>query len=542
MKTAKGLGAVAASLVFLVLTGAPSPSLGAEASQAIEHLVKNQHQDGSWNPDQSDTTEITTEVLISLADVLGKDSPVVKRGANFLKGFFIDEWDDRPQCRGIVRPVSRQVPRSTPTGKLSGSINALSLTGEVPTLEVLELSKRRMKDGAYERHYGWDESDVRSTVAALEFLARYNPVLGEATATWLAGQQNPDGAFGFKAHGVYHGNLQLTSRVLMALAPFKGIPVVSNSILAGLRYIVSQANPDGSFGVTKVLAGPYRDYHEDTLWGLLALKVLAGDVSGIVAKGSEGLKRNFELGLIYDNVYTALYVRLANWKKPPAVNYGTLRPIPAQKVPESMNVTTLPVARINPANFIATAPTASPDMKGRASAGKSIPKRYPKIGTGFSTRAVTLRGVNDGLCTVHEVYPMLDEPGSRPVNLFALLDGKHYDFGDPVTEEGEHVLEVGSTEAGEKTSETVRFVIDRTDPVVKFSGVSDGGRYKKSVTPEIGVYDDNVDGFNATLNGEPYQAGTPIAARGSYTLEVTAWDCAGNVEAKSVSFVVEATR
>ncbi|MES2307657.1 MAG: alpha/beta hydrolase [Verrucomicrobiota bacterium] len=88
--------------------------------------------------------------------------------------------------------------------------------------------------------------------------------------------------------------------------------------------------------------------------------------------------------------------------------------------------------------------------------------------------------------------------------------------------------------------------LDTTPPEVSFYGVTDGGLYQ-SVTPQVVATDDRV-GVTVTsklkiTNGlgaieTAYTIGTPISLTGTYILEATATDRAGNTATKSIQFQV----
>lgn len=118
------------------------------------------------------------------------------------------------------------------------------------------------------------------------------------------------------------------------------------------------------------------------------------------------------------------------------------------------------------------------------------------------------------------------------------LDGAPYG-GDPVSAEGSHDLIVKVTDvATNATTASAPFIIDRTAPAVVIGGVMEGGIYDSTVTPTVTVSDPNLASDSMTLNGAPFQSGTPVSEAGAYTLAVTAVDCAGNRRMSAVSFQI----
>lgn len=108
----------------------------------------------------------------------------------------------------------------------------------------------------------------------------------------------------------------------------------------------------------------------------------------------------------------------------------------------------------------------------------------------------------------------------------AALNGQPYISGTPITADATYTL-VATDAAG--NVETVTFIIDKTPVLV--TGVEDDQYYTSDVTPSF------TEG-TATLNGQPYTAGTPVAIDGTYTLIVK--DEAGNET--TVHFVVDKTK
>lgn len=96
----------------------------------------------------------------------------------------------------------------------------------------------------------------------------------------------------------------------------------------------------------------------------------------------------------------------------------------------------------------------------------------------------------------------------------------------------------GNESAGVTVSVTA---VDDIPPQVTISGVTDGIFYREAVTPQVSVIESNLANQTLTLNGQPYVAGTPIAADGSYTLTVTATDIAGQTVTVSRSFMIDRT-
>src|SRR5690606_4772811 len=118
-----------------------------------------------------------------------------------------------------------------------------------------------------------------------------------------------------------------------------------------------------------------------------------------------------------------------------------------------------------------------------------------------------ITGVEDGASYNKDVTPAFNE-GT------ATLNGELFTSGTEIAGEGEYTLVVVDA-AG--NADTVNFVVDKTAPVI--TGVEDDGLY-------AGEASASFNEGTATLNGDPYTAGTPITVPGEYMLTVT--DAAGN--------------
>ncbi|MBL8299821.1 MAG: Ig-like domain repeat protein [Rhodanobacteraceae bacterium] len=94
--------------------------------------------------------------------------------------------------------------------------------------------------------------------------------------------------------------------------------------------------------------------------------------------------------------------------------------------------------------------------------------------------------------------------------------------------------------AGNETlSAVITFSVDSTAPQITIDGVADGALLNQAVTPQITVSDAHLRTSTLSLNGQPYVAGTAIAASGSYTLRVEADDSAGNTAVREIRFTLD---
>lgn len=122
------------------------------------------------------------------------------------------------------------------------------------------------------------------------------------------------------------------------------------------------------------------------------------------------------------------------------------------------------------------------------------------------------------------------------------LNGAAFQSGTPLTSDGGYTLVVSAVDrAGNRSQQQVSFVIDKTAPQIDVTGVVDGALYNVAATPVISVTDARLESYTATLNGQVYVSGTPVAADGIYELNVIARDTAGNQATAVVRFAIDRT-
>lgn len=130
------------------------------------------------------------------------------------------------------------------------------------------------------------------------------------------------------------------------------------------------------------------------------------------------------------------------------------------------------------------------------------------------------------------------------------LNGEPYELGDPIETEGKHVLYFEVVDqAGNVKQLTVEFIIDLTPPVVIFDGIEENGEYVEAVNLSVQLDNPEDTIQSVSVNGEAYEGEvteedgfeviqyrfTEIA---DYTVEVTAYDKAGNEVTESLPFVI----
>ncbi|MCC3356983.1 Ig-like domain-containing protein [Bacillus sp. REN16] len=130
------------------------------------------------------------------------------------------------------------------------------------------------------------------------------------------------------------------------------------------------------------------------------------------------------------------------------------------------------------------------------------------------------------------------------------LNGQPYNLGDPIEEEGKHVLffEV-KDKAGNIQQLSVEFIIDKTPPKVNFDGVKKNETYRDPVTINISL--DNPSDYlkSVMINGELFDGdvkevnGTKVITVtlsdiNQYKVEVLAFDEAGNENNEVMEFEI----
>jgi hypothetical protein len=142
-----------------------------------------------------------------------------------------------------------------------------------------------------------------------------------------------------------------------------------------------------------------------------------------------------------------------------------------------------------------------------------------------------------------DVIPEFLIDSLSPYDIIALtLNGNPYEIGDPITEEGKHVLyfEI-KDKAGNIKQLSVEFMIDKTPPKVLVDGVKEKGIYYDPVTVSLQLENPNDKILTVMINGELFE-GDVLEIDGNkvirstfsdikpYEIIVEAVDEAGNIE------------
>jgi RHS repeat-associated protein len=136
-------------------------------------------------------------------------------------------------------------------------------------------------------------------------------------------------------------------------------------------------------------------------------------------------------------------------------------------------------------------------------------------------------------------------PGSGSVTVTPNADGT---FSEtlPLGTDGKYVIAVEASDAAGHTAvATIPLTVDRTAPSIEITSggaIFTGGAFNHPITINVrGIDADPAPVITATLGGAPFVSGTQVAAEGSYTLNVSAHDCAGNAKNSSVIFRIDTT-
>lgn len=135
--------------------------------------------------------------------------------------------------------------------------------------------------------------------------------------------------------------------------------------------------------------------------------------------------------------------------------------------------------------------------------------------------------------------------------IVATLNGLPFTSSTAITADGQFTLVATAEDfAGNKASKTVRFMIDRTPPVVRvmergapFPRDPDGTfHFNRDVKVDLDITDISATTVAATLNGSPHVPGTLITAEGSHTFIAKVTDELGHATSIGpIAFVIDRT-
>jgi uncharacterized repeat protein (TIGR01451 family) len=156
--------------------------------------------------------------------------------------------------------------------------------------------------------------------------------------------------------------------------------------------------------------------------------------------------------------------------------------------------------------------------------------------------AITITGVSDGSIGNSAVTPVFSATDPHLGTVAVTLNDQPFTSGTVITAEGSYTLTVTATDTcGNNSTQTVRFTIDTTPPVIEITGFTDGACVNVNVIPAFSATDPRLDTVTATLNDQPFLNGTIVSAEGDHTLRVVATDTAGNSTTVVRTFTLDKT-
>ncbi len=138
---------------------------------------------------------------------------------------------------------------------------------------------------------------------------------------------------------------------------------------------------------------------------------------------------------------------------------------------------------------------------------------------------IAFGGIADGaVSNAASITPTVSVADANPGTLVATLDGQPWSIGTPVSSEGAHRIDATATDrAGNASTATLRFVLDRMAPSIEFTAPPAG-----SVVP--------ID--RVTVSGQTEAQATVRVARGAYSVQLTA-DAEGRFVAVDVPLALD---
>lgn len=153
--------------------------------------------------------------------------------------------------------------------------------------------------------------------------------------------------------------------------------------------------------------------------------------------------------------------------------------------------------------------------------------------------AITMPDV-DGRYFAAPVTLVYSVDDATAIDVQATLDGVGFGSGGQASAEGRHVFTIEVRDcAGNVSSRTATFVVDRTPPTLLLSGVLDGAVVAGPVAITAVAEDANLVSVALELDGAPYTAGAPITAPGLHLVTGVATDAAGNSTRASLGFTLD---
>ncbi|MGQ9779496.1 MAG: OmpL47-type beta-barrel domain-containing protein [Bacillota bacterium] len=154
---------------------------------------------------------------------------------------------------------------------------------------------------------------------------------------------------------------------------------------------------------------------------------------------------------------------------------------------------------------------------------------------------ILIHGIADGAITNRDVSLEVQIEEANPSVVLMTLDGIPFGGSLTVIEEGSHLLLAEARDlAGNTSRVTVGFVIDKSPPIIRISGVEADRWYRNEVAITVETMDFTPVQGKIFLDGREYD-GTPIGEEGRHVLCVEARDAAGNFSRAMVGFGIDKT-
>lgn len=158
----------------------------------------------------------------------------------------------------------------------------------------------------------------------------------------------------------------------------------------------------------------------------------------------------------------------------------------------------------------------------------------------LSAPAISVSGIEEGGIYAQPVSAAVNIQDGYLRSKIISLNDEGYVSGSLISNDGIYRLLVIASDLADNTSTLeINFKIDSLPPVIRVSGVDEGGMYNSAVAPVIEITEDNLKTSSMYLNGEIFKSGTEIDLDGAYQLKVSADDLAGNTAAATVSFTID---
>ncbi|MBI2529735.1 MAG: hypothetical protein HYW05_01145 [Candidatus Diapherotrites archaeon] len=161
---------------------------------------------------------------------------------------------------------------------------------------------------------------------------------------------------------------------------------------------------------------------------------------------------------------------------------------------------------------------------------------------------ITIEGVEDGVFYNADVIPIVSIADLHLAETVITLNGNPFASGTSIAEEGEYTLTAyGKDLAGNESSRTISFVIDKTPPAVVINAPADLVYLRQVVQINGTATDKYLDSISLKINGNEvssianFEWNTIEYADGAYNIELSARDKAGNASSTTISVIIDNT-